>query len=401
VGSTWAVSAFCPQLFLLSALSKLSFFCNVLMSLPSEDQLARALSGVPQAAKAALYEAVLSFTEPGSALTDAADAAEKAGWHKGSSGSVADAELLQRALLGYRPPESPKSFFAARDLRARRAVRTPIPPTSPRNRPGPAEPATPPADTGRSPTSPAEQVKEEAQAALLPAAPMEQDEGEESEEATRISDACTWRANPPARQCRRWRSGRSTPNRASDTDAADTTAPPAQAKDSAPLPAEESTEPTARQVFICSGCDTQMNIWQDRASEYVCSYCGLLEDYQAAVLHYDRPSASGAVGQFSGERRRKAWQCPSCGFMHCTRCARKFMGAGWVPRQDGLTSYTGERRPTRGPPASVRADLARAEREAADRDRETRRRNNKGGGKGRDRDRGGDWSNRRGGHQRP
>ena len=64
------------------------------------------------------------------------------------------------------------------------------------------------------------------------------------------------------------------------------------------------------------------------------------------------------------------------------------MGAGWVPRQDGLTSYTGERRPTRGPPASVRADLARAEREAADRDRETRRRNNKGGGKGRDRDRG-------------
>ncbi|CAE7443099.1 unnamed protein product, partial [Symbiodinium sp. CCMP2456] len=278
-----------------------TFFCGFPMSSPSEDQLAQALSGVPQAMKAALYEAVLSFSEPGSALADASGAAERAGWHKGSSGSISDAELFQRALLGYSSPAVPASASCSAEPPS--AMRSAHAESS--NKPAdtaPAEPATPPGEKVRSPTSPAEQVKEEAQAAEPPDSAMEPDEGEESEEEDESEDshssddraeAHVSRKRPPPPTSRRARSAR---NRASDTDAAEASAPPTQAKGSAPPPADDAP----RQVFLCSGCDTQMNIWEDRASEYVCSACGLHEQYQAAVLLYDRPSASGAVGQFSG-----------------------------------------------------------------------------------------------------
>ena len=130
-------------------------------SSPFDDQLAQALSGVPQPMQAALYKAVLSFSEPGSALAEASEAAQRAGWHKGSSGSVPVAELLRRALLGYSPPASPASASCSA-----------VPPSVRRsalaessNQPADtslAEPATPHGNIVRSPTTPAEQAQDTA-----------------------------------------------------------------------------------------------------------------------------------------------------------------------------------------------------------------------------------------------
>ena len=86
-----------------------------------------------------------------------------------------------------------------------------------------------------------------------------------------------------------------------------------------------------------------MNIWEDRGSEWVCSVCAHYESNAPAVLPYSRPCASGAVGQYTGDRRKKEWQCPACGFMHCPKCANDFKGPGVVPREDGLDRYTGDR----------------------------------------------------------
>ncbi|CAE7280150.1 unnamed protein product, partial [Symbiodinium sp. CCMP2456] len=127
-----------------------------------DDQwLVQALSGVPQPMQAALYKAVLSFSEPGSALADASEAVQRAGWHKGSSGSVPVAELLRRALLGYSPPALPASASCSAVPQSLR--RSALAESS--NQPADtslAEPATPHGNTVRSPTTPAEQTQDTA-----------------------------------------------------------------------------------------------------------------------------------------------------------------------------------------------------------------------------------------------
>ena len=73
---------------------------------------------------------------------------------------------------------------------------------------------------------------------------------------------------------------------------------------------------------LLQGCSTQMNIWEDRASEWVCSVCNHFERNTPVVLACN---ASGAVGQFTARNRRDR--------------------------------YEGHRRPTCGPPPAVLAAL--------------------------------------------
>ena len=127
-------------------------------------------------------------------------------------------------------------------------------------------------------------------------------------------------------------------------------APSDPCEDTAPHSAAgQAAEPSGsarKSVFICSACQTQMNILVDTA--WTCCVC------RAAGQLYDRPRRRGAGqvahGSYNTARLSKAWQCPQCGLIHCKKCADRFRGQGEVPRTEGLTEYRGSRHPTRGYP---------------------------------------------------